>query len=394
MNEALVLDVLLALVLLAYVVYGVRNGLSRTVFVVAGVIGGVVAAYLLAPTVATWVPVPFLRGGVAILAAIALVIAGHALGRAIGRGVRRGLERTPLGGIDRALGGVVAGIAAALVASMLAFSVAQLGVPLLSRAIHGSTVLRVIANVTPDPVEAFLAQVRSAVMAGSLPVIEGAIGVTGEPSIPQFDTGSAALDAAASSVVRITGNAYACGQSQSGTGFVIADDRVITNAHVLAGVTEPVIEAPDGQVLSGDVVYFDPVDDLAVIAVPALDAQALPTASTLVEGADAAFQGYPYGGPFSSGAAEVLAVSVAGVQDIYASSSSPREIYTLAADVHEGNSGGPLLSLDGRVVGVVFARSADTANVGYAMTMTELGPVAAQAPVLDDAVATGACARG
>ncbi len=155
MNEALVLDVLLALVLLAYVVYGVRNGLSRTVFVVAGVIGGVVAAYLLAPTVATWVPVPFLRGGVAILAAIALVIAGHALGRAIGRGVRRGLERTPLGGIDRVLGGVVAGIAAALVASMLAFSVAQLGVPLLSRAIHGSTVLRVIANVTPDPSRPF-----------------------------------------------------------------------------------------------------------------------------------------------------------------------------------------------------------------------------------------------
>lgn len=394
MTEALALDVLLAIVLVAYVVYGVRHGLSRTVFVIAGVVGGVIAAYFLAPIVGNWVPVPFLRLGVTILVAIGLVIAGHALGSAIGRGVRRGVEQTPLGGLDRLLGGVVAGVAAALVASMLAFSVAQLGVPLLSRAILGSTVLRVITDLTPDPVEAFLAQVRSAVMAGSLPVIEGAIGVTGEPSIPQFDTGSAALNAAAGSVVRITGNAYACGQSQSGTGFVIADDRVVTNAHVLAGVTEPVVEAPDGQVLSGSVVYFDPVDDLAVIVVPGLDAQALPTAPTIPEGTDAAFQGYPYGGPFSSGAAEVLSVSVARVQDIYGSASSPREIYTLAASVREGNSGGPLLSLDGRVVGVIFARSGDTANVGYAVTMTELEPVAAQAPALDAAVPTGACISG
>lgn len=394
MTEALALDVLLAIVLVAYVVYGVRHGLSRTVFVIAGVVGGVIAAYFLAPIVGNWVPVPFLRLGVTILVAIGLVIAGHALGSAIGRGVRRGVEQTPLGGLDRLLGGVVAGVAAALVASMLAFSVAQLGVPLLSRAILGSTVLRVITDLTPDPVEAFLAQVRSAVMAGSLPVIEGAIGVTGEPSIPQFDTGSAALNAAAGSVVRITGNAYACGQSQSGTGFVIADDRVVTNAHVLAGVTEPVVEAPDGQVLIGSVVYFDPVDDLAVIVVPGLDAQALPTAPTIPEGTDAAFQGYPYGGPFSSGAAEVLSVSVARVQDIYGSASSPREIYTLAASVREGNSGGPLLSLDGRVVGVIFARSGDTANVGYAVTMTELEPVAAQAPALDAAVPTGACISG
>jgi uncharacterized membrane protein required for colicin V production len=390
-NEALALDVLLGFVLLAYVVYGLRHGLSRTVFVIAGVIGGVIAAYFLAPVIGSWVPVPFLRLGVTILVAIGLVIAGHALGSAIGRSVRRGVEQTPLGGIDRLLGGLVAGIAAALVASMLAFSVAQLGVPLLSRAILGSTVLRVITNLTPDPVEAFLAQVRSAVLADSLPVIQGAIGVTGEPRIPQLDTGSAALNTAAASVVRITGNAYACGQSQSGTGFVIADDRVVTNAHVLAGVTEPVIEAPDGQVLSGRVVYFDPFDDLAVIVVPGLDARPLPTSPTLSEGADAAFQGYPYGGPFSSGAAEVLSVSVAQVQDIYGSTNAPREIYTLAADVREGNSGGPLLDLDGRVAGVIFARSGDTANVGYAVTMNELEPVAAQAPSLDTAVSTGGC---
>ena len=393
MNEALVLDILLGLVLLAYVVYGIRHGLSRAAFVIAGVIGGVIAAYFFAPVIGNWVPVPFLRLGVTILVAIGLVVAGHALGSAIGRAVRRGVEQTPLSGLDRLLGGIVTGVAAALVASMLAFSVAQLGVPLLSRAILGSTVLRVITTLTPDPVEAFLAQVRGAVMAGSLPVIQGAIGVTAPPSIPQIDTGSAALDAAAASVVRITGNAYACGQSQTGTGFVVADDRVITNAHVLAGVDEPVIEVPDGEVLTGSVVYFDPIDDLAVIAVPGLDAAALASASALSAGTDAAFQGYPYGGPFTSGAAQVLSVSTARVLDIYSASSAPREIYTLAADVREGNSGGPLLTLDGRFAGVVFARSGDTANVGYAMTMSEVEPVTAQAPSLSAPVSTGECIR-
>lgn len=391
MNEALALDILLGLMLLAYVVYGVRHGLSRAAFVIAGVIGGVLAAYFFAPIVGNWVPIPFLRLGVTILVVIGLVVAGHALGSAIGRAVRKGVEQTPLGGIDRLLGGIVTGIAAALVASMLAFSVAQLGVPLLSRAILGSTVLRVITNLTPDPVEAFLAQVRAAVMDGSLPVIQGAIGVTEPPSIPQLDTGSAALNAAAASVVRITGNAYACGQSQTGTGFVIADDRVVTNAHVLAGVSEPVIEVPDGEVLTGSVVYFDPIVDLAVIAVPGLDAATLASSPTLTGGTDAAFQGYPYGGPFASGAAQVLSISTARVLDIYSASSAPREIYTLAADVREGNSGGPLLTLDGRVAGVVFARSGDTANVGYAMTMSELEPVAAQAPSLSAPVSTGEC---
>jgi uncharacterized membrane protein required for colicin V production len=393
-TEALVLDVLLGIALLAYVVYGFRNGLSRSLFVIAGVIGGVIAAYFLAPVVAEWVPFPILRLGVTVVIAIGLVAAGHALGAAIGRGVRKGIERSPLSGLDRLLGALVTGIVAALVASMLAFSVGQLGVPLLSRAIAGSAVLRTIGIFTPDPVEAFLAQVRGLVLDTTLPVISGALGTSGDPTIPQLDTGSAALNAAGQSVVRITGNAYACGQSQSGTGFVVADDRVVTNAHVVAGVTEPVVEAPNGQALGGQVVYFDPVDDLAVIAVPGLSAGPLPLADTLTAGTDAAFEGYPYGGPFAAGAADVLSVTTARIADIYGAGQSSREVYTLAADVREGNSGGPLLTLDGRVAGVIFARSGDTANVGYAMTMTELDPVAVQAGGLETPVSSGDCVRG
>jgi S1-C subfamily serine protease len=392
--EGLVLDVLLVLVLLAYLTYGIRNGLSRSAFVIGGVVAGVVAAYVLAPLAGEAVPIPFLQLGTVVFVAVALVVAGHWIGSAVGRAVRSGVAATPLGGVDRLLGAIVTTVASALVASVLAFSVGQLGVPALSRAIAGSTVLRIIGTLTPDPVEAFLAQVRGTLVDGSLPVLEGVLGPDTAPDIPAIDTGDPELNAAAQSVVRITGNAYACGQSQSGTGFVVAPERVITNAHVLAGITEPVIEAPNGQALIGSVVYFDPVDDLAVVAVPGLVAAGLPLADTLPTGAQAAVQGYPYGGPFTSGGAEVLQVSTQQVSDISGSSRAPREIYTLAADVREGNSGGPLLTLDGAVAGVVFARSGDTANVGYAATMAELDPVAAQAGALSSAVSTGACIRG
>jgi S1-C subfamily serine protease len=393
-TEALALDVLLVLVLIAYLAYGLRNGLSRSLFVIAGVVVGVIAAFLLAPLVGDFVPIPFLRLGTVVFVAVALVIAGHWIGSAIGRAVRSGVAATPLSGIDRVLGALVTTVAAALAASVLAFSVGQLGVPLLSRAIAGSNVLRVIGALTPDPVETFLAQVRGTLVDGGLPVLESVLGPGPVPEVPQLDTGDPELNAAARSVVRITGNAYVCGQSQSGSGFIVAPERVVTNAHVLAGVTEPIVESPDGQVLSGSVVYFDPVDDLAVIAVPGLAAPALPLATTLQPGAAGAVQGYPYGGPFTSGGAEVIEVSSRSVADIYGTSSTPREIYTLAADVRQGNSGGPLLTLDGAIAGVVFARSGDTADIGYAVTMTELDPVAAQAAALSTAVPTGDCIRG
>lgn len=390
MTESIVLDVLLGVLLVAYTVYGVRVGLAHAAFAFAGVVGGVIAAYFLAPLVAGWVPFPVLRPVVVVGTALGLVALGNLLGALVGRSARRGIEETALSGLDRVAGGLASGVAAALIASVVGVSVAGLGVPVLSQAIAGSTVLRTIGSLTPDPVEGWLAEVRSVVVARGLPVISDALGIP-TPVIPDIDAGSPALTAAAASVVRITGNAFACGVAQTGSGFVVADDRVITNAHVVAGVTEPVIETLGGGALAGTIVYFDPLDDLAVIAVPGLDAPALPLGDTLPAGTDAAVQGYPYGGPFSSTPAGIAGVRVAPVADITGSTTTPREVYTLGATVREGNSGGPLLGLDGRVVGVVFARDANNPNVGYAMTMAELDPVAQSAAAMATPVGTGSC---
>jgi S1-C subfamily serine protease len=323
-----------------------------------------------------------------------VVVGGYSGGAALGRLIQSHIKGRGIHRIDRALGAVVVTIVAALVASMLAASISALGVPGISQAIASSQVLRVINAVTPDPVQAFLARVRSATVDQSLPRIAEAFGGTVNTTIPNVNTNTPQLNNAALSVVRITGNAYACGQSQSGSGFVIAIDRVMTNAHVVAGVTHPVVDVRNGPALQSTVIYFDPTGDLAVLAVPGLTAKPLALGPTVSAGTQAVSDGYPFGGPFVSLSVGVDQVGTLNVQNIYNSGTAPREIYSLAADVQEGDSGGPLLTQQGIVAGVIFAKGATTPNVGYAITMQSVRPVADEAPGLSAPVSSGQCTRG
>ena len=395
MIAANLLDVLLVLVLLVYLGEGWRNGFLRSLSAILGIIAGGVAAYFAVPVVAALIPSPEWRLTISLALSILLLVAGHSGGIAIARAIRGRKNKDPLPTIDRFFGALANLVAAALVTSLIAGSVAALGVPLLSRGIADSFVLRTISTITPDPVEAALARVRAAVLEQGIPTIGGAIGgITENPAVPDVETNTDVLAIAAQSVVRISGTAYACGQNQSGSGFVIAPDRVVTNAHVVAGVDQPVVEAPGGQTLDGRVVYFDPDDDLAVIAVDGLTAPALALSGSLAPGSDAVIDGYPYGGPFTSNPAEVLAVSNERIMDIYGQNSSVREVYTVAANIQPGNSGGPLLAPNGQVAGLVFARHSERPDLGYAMTNTELQPVAGQASGLSSAVTPGACIQG
>jgi len=392
-NVASLLDLLLIALLLGYVVYGMIVGLTRSAFVIGGIVAGVVAAVLLAPALSRAIPSPQVRVIITIVAVIGLISIGHAIGHAIATALREEFETSRLRIIDRAAGGIVIGVIAALVISTVSFSVAQLGSPLLSRTIAGSAVIRTIQDLTPTEVQVRIAQLRTVLADTGTPFFTSELGIA-NATIPNIDTDSAVLAAAAESVVRITGNAYACGQAQTGTGFVVTDERVVTNAHVVAGTQRPVIEALNGQVLTGTIVYFDPRADIAVIAVPGLTPDPLRMGITARPGTSTAIEGYPYGGPITVGAALVQHVSIASSPNIYGSGGSPREIYTLAGQVNPGNSGGPLLTLDGVFVGAVFARSADQENVGYAMTLTELQPVVEEAPALTGTVSSGACIPG
>jgi S1-C subfamily serine protease len=168
----------------------------------------------------------------------------------------------------------------------------------------------------------------------------------------------------------------------------------MTNAHVVAGVQNPVVDVRNGPALQSTVVYFDPTGDLAVLDVPGLNVKPLPLGPTVSAGTDAVSDGYPFGGPFVSLQVGVDQVGTLNVENIYNSSSSPREIYSLAANVQEGDSGGPLLTTNGVVAGVIFAKGATTPNVGYAITMKSVQPVANAASGLTAPVSAGQCTRG
>lgn len=388
-----VLDAILVVVLLFSLIYGYRRGLVFTVTSAIGLVLGGIVAVLAIPLLAAWVPAQEWRGPATLAASVLLVMGGFSLGAGIGRTFGRRVDRGPLRLIDRLIGAVINTVVAALVASMVAISLTSMGAPFLAQPVASSAVLSTIDRLSPDPVKAVMARLRSIVLQDGIPRIVDAF--TGAvPEVPDVDTATAPLGAAAVSVVRITGNAYACGQNQSGTGFVIAEDRILTNAHVVAGVAEPVVETPRDGTRIGRIVYFDPVDDLAVIAVDNLPTAPLAFTVDLAGGTDAVVNGYPFGGPFSSHPARVVTSGPVSVPDIYGDNPTIRDVYTLAADVQQGESGGPLLAQDGTVAGVIFAKGATSPDVGYAMTRNEAGPVVAQAPGLSAAVESGRCVRG
>ena len=386
-----VVDVVIVLLLIAACIAGVQRGFFASIGTFAGIAAGAFAAYWLTPLVSAWVPSPVWRGPAVIVAAIGLVFTGAAIGAAVGGALRSGADRLKLRGVERFLGGIASVLAAILALAFVAPAIAVAGIPVVSSAVASSSILRGIEAATPDPVAAALAQLRGAVLDDSLPGLGRLLGPgTVEPA-PPVALDDPELQRAAASVARISGTAYACGRGSAGSGFVIAEDRVVTNAHVVAGVDTPIVELPGVSAREGRIVYFDPIDDLAVIAVDDLGADVLPFSGTLAAGEAAAVQGYPYGGPFTMVAAGVESVGTASVPDVYDESWNPREIYALDAVVRPGNSGGPLLTDDGAVAGVVFARAENDENLGYAMTMAELTPVAERAPSLSNAVSTGSC---
>lgn len=385
------LDWILLLVMVLYLLAGYRRGFFLTLGSVVGFVIGAVAAFYLTPVL-----VGMTSGGwrilVAILSLVLLISLGQALGLAIARPLRRLSEKTGLGVLERISGALLNVITCALVIVILSFSAGQLGIASVTKTIGNSRVITALESITPDPVRQGIAQARAAVLAQSgIPELSEQLFPA--EAAPSESLDNDALARAAESVVRVDGTAEACSQTQSGSGFVAAPGMVVTNAHVVSGVTEPIVETQAGRAYSGTVVYYDAQTDLAVIEAPDLPAAALATGSDAAAGDLVEFMGYPLGGPFSSRSATVQGLGYTSTRSTDGTRSAPRQIYQLAADVQQGNSGGPLLDEQGRVIGVIFAK-AETGQTGYALSLAELAPVLGQLDALGAPVGTGACHTG
>ena len=396
----LVVDLVAALALIVAFLTGVVRGLFASLGTILGIIAGAFLALwlvpLLTPAVSSVVPLGPWRSAALAVLAIGTVIAVTAIGAAIGAAVRRGVDRTPLKRIERFAGGVVTTVVAALALLTIGVGITAAGIPGISQAVASSQVLRLVERLTPPVLDDALARARSIVTTDTLPTLGSVIGVVVQPSTPPIALDDPDLQRASASVARISGTAYACGISMTGSGFVVADGLVVTNAHVVAGVDAPIVELPAGdgrgpQSREGRLVYIDPVDDLAVIAVEGLGTAPLEIVDAADPGTRAAVQGYPRGGPFRNTGAGVLSVVTVPVPDIYESGVTPRAVYALDADVQPGNSGGPLLNDAGEVIGVVFGRGTEGENRGYAMTTDELRPALDGLTSASDGVSSGRC---
>lgn len=389
MTWSLLLDLLLLIVFLSSIVVGYRRGLLHTAAGLVGLILGGIGAYFAMPWVAAVVPLPEWRAPAAIVAALMLLSLGGWLGALVGGALRHGARAAKLGVLDRVLGAIGNLIVTALVVALVGSGISAMGVPVLSPAVAGSRVFTTLDQVTPAPARRVLAELRTATFGSAIPwLIDVLEAPTEAPQLPADGLDDAELARAAESVVRITGTAFQCGSNMSGSGFVVAEDRIVTNAHVVAGVTEPIVEAPGEAAVEGRVVAFDPENDLALIAVSDLETPPLAIADAPA-GTDVAVAGYPFGGPLELRPARVMSVGPITIQE--SGRTATREIVTLAADVDHGNSGGPVLTGDGAVGGVVFAKSDSVENVGYAIPVATLAPLAAGAPQLTEPVDSGSC---
>ena len=396
------LDIVLAVILVSYGLSGYRQGLVVSVMSLVGFLSGGALGMWLLPELFGRLDI---MGGNALWRTIILVLGvfifasiGQAIAVGLGFRLRHGLRVRPARVIDSVLGGLATLLAVSMLVWFMAGAVRGGASPPVANAIGHSRVIATIDRFMPSQTARLFAGFRSVLDREGFPrVFEG---VQAEPIVPvappdnQLAFG-AAVAHAANSIVKITGVAASCNRGQEGSGWVVAPERVVTNAHVVAGMRSASVRiGGTGHSYDARVVVFDPQRDLAVLSVPGLPASALTQGPDLKRADGAVVAGFPLDGPYRLDSARVRDVITATGADIYGNPGAVREVYSLYAKVEPGNSGGPLLSPSGEVVGIVFAKSLDDNNTGYALTLNEARPVLDAATGASSPVSTGGCASG
>ncbi|RKQ37062.1 MarP family serine protease [Kocuria tytonis] len=387
------LDALLVVVLVAYGIAGFRRGFFRSFAALLGLVLGAVLAFWAGPVVAAYVTGQWQVPAVLLTVLLSLAL-GELLGSVLGGALARALERSGVGVLDRLGGAVLNAAVAALIMSLLGSLVGQMGLPALSKQVASSQVLRGIERLTPDPVRHAMTQTRNAVSgAQGIRQLDELLFPSQAAPDPRQTPESQTVADAGQSVVQVYGTAAQCAQNQTGSGFVAQPGTVVTNAHVVAGVEQPVVETRDGRVYPAQTVQYDAASDLAVLRVPDLPETALPLEGAVSQGQAVSFAGYPLGGPYTVRPATVQGQAVAPVQNVTTGKTQTRSIIQIAGNVEQGNSGGPLLNASGQVVGVVFAKAVQ-GETGYVIPADRVAEVLAATGDSAQTVTTGECVAG
>ena len=396
------LDIALAVMLVGYSVIGYRHGFVVSVMSLVGFLtGGALGMWLMPALLRQWDSVDnnlVFRTLVLVVGVFVLAALGQAVAVGVGYRIRSGLRDEPGRLADSLLGAVATVLAVSMLVWFLAGAVRNGTQTPLAKAIGTSRIISTIDRLVPAQTARLFASFQSVLDNEGFPRVFD--GVRAEPIAPiappdaRLAVGPG-VARAAGSIVKITGVASSCNREQEGSGWVVAPERVVTNAHVVAGTTSENVRIGGlGRSYDAHVVIFDPKRDLAVLYVPGLPARASTQGASLQRSGGAVVAGFPLNGPYELDNARVRDVLSATGADIYGNPGVERQVYSLYARVQPGNSGGPLLSPSGQVVGIVFARSLDDTNTGYALTLDEARPVLDAASGATSQVGTGGCVAG
>jgi S1-C subfamily serine protease len=311
---------------------------------------------------------------------------GQAIGLMVGARLQATLPGTAVRSADRAAGGV-AGVFGVLIGIWILLPLMADVPGWWAAQARTSAVAHWVDDRFPEPPDT-IETLRRLVGEDQFPRVFDALERTPDVGPPPTVTNipQGVVNAVVPSTVKVEG--IACRRVQEGSGFVVGDGLVVTNAHVVAGEDETVVQRSDGTTVRARVVAFDPNRDLAVLAAPDLNRPALSRDSVDVGGVGAAF-GHPGGGQLEASPFSVAEKVTATGTDIYDRNRTTREVLVLAADLEPGDSGSALIDPDGDVVGVVFAIALDRPGVAYALDMPELEAVLAGD--LSRPVDTGPC---
>ena len=387
------LDWVLIVLVLAYALSGYWQGFITGAFATAGLLlGGLFGVWLAPKALGDAAPSVWVSMG-----ALFIVILAASLGQAAmqyaGAHLRDRITWQPVRAVDAVGGALLSAAAVLLVAWALGVAISGSRLGGITPLVRDSAVLGKVDQLLPQRAGQVLHAFDNVVGESFFPrylepfAPERIVPVPAGPQRLLKDPD--VLDAGAS-VVKVRGE-NRCGQGVEGSGFFYSPGRVMTNAHVVAGVTDVEVSAEGGDPVSATVVAYDPDLDIAVLSVEEL-ADPLPFDFDVAERTGVAILGYPQDGPFDVETARIRAEQRLRSPNIYGSSTVVREVFSLRGNVRPGNSGGPIVTSRGEVAGLVFAASVTDRQTGYALTADQLRETAAAGIEGDAPVSTGACA--
>lgn len=387
-----ILDWCLLALVGVYALSGYWQGFVTGAFATAGLLCGGLVGIWVAPIAlgdaepSLWVS----------LGALFIVIVSASLGQAVlqyvGAKLRARITWQPIRAVDAIGGAALSALAVLLVAWALGVAISGSRIGMVTSIVRESTVLAEVDEVLPDQASEALGAFNNVVGTTFFPrylepfAPERIVEVS--PGPQRLLTDPDVIDAQAS-VLKVRGSNN-CGSGVEGSGFLYSPDRLMTNAHVVAGVDDPEVEV-DGSSVPATVVVYDPEIDVAVLALDSGDLPHLAFETKAKAQDGVAVLGYPQDGPYDVQTGRIRSEQRLRSPNIYGEGTVLRDVYSLRSLIRQGNSGGPIVNSSGKVVGLIFAASVTDKETGYALSAQQIAAGAARGVTSTTEVDTRGC---